>query len=69
MKAVKALLTEKVIQPVLVIAGKSDHAVGPEHHQRFKFQTQHVHIINGRHHPYIENQLEFKNAILDFISL
>ncbi len=61
------LLTEKITLPVLVIVGKFDDAVGPEHHQTFKFINQEVHILSGSHHPYIENQTGFKKAILDFV--
>lgn len=61
------LLTKKITHPVLVLAGKFDDAVGPKHHQKFEFINQKVHIVQGSHHPYIENQVEFKNAIMDFV--
>lgn len=60
-------LTKGISHPVLVLAGKHDHAVGPEHHQRFNFNNQDVLVLEGSHHPYIENQSDFKDAIINFI--
>lgn len=59
-------LTEQINRPVLVIAGRFDDAVGPGHHQTFKFKNPKIRILLSSHHPYIENQLEFKDAILNF---
>ncbi|MGY0694423.1 hypothetical protein ACW2QC_16860 [Virgibacillus sp. FSP13] len=33
-----ALATENLDLPVLVLTGKHDHAVGPDHHDTFKLQ-------------------------------
>jgi proline iminopeptidase len=60
-------LTNKITKPVLVIAGEHDDAVGPTHHQKFKFKNQQVRLLKSSHHPYIEDQLEFKDAILNFV--
>ncbi|HWL24348.1 MAG TPA: alpha/beta hydrolase [Ureibacillus sp.] len=60
------LLTEHLTKPVLVITGKFDYAVGPGHHHTFKFKYPKLSILESSHHPYIENQLEFKEAILNF---
>jgi proline iminopeptidase len=60
------VLTQKIKVPALIIAGEFDDAVGPVH-QKFKFSNQKIHLIKTAHHPYIENQQEFKNAVLDFI--
>ena len=60
-------LTENILKPVLVIAGKDDHAVGPNHQQLFRFPNAELKILNSGHHPYIENQSEFKAAVLDFV--
>lgn len=62
-------LIEQLSRPVLVIAGKYDDAVGPTHHHTFKFKDPKVRLLESSHHPYIENQLEFKDAILYFIKI
>jgi proline iminopeptidase len=59
-------LTKYLTRPVLVIAGIFDGAVGPGHHHTFEFKNPKVRILESSHHPYIENQLEFKDAILNF---
>ncbi|WP_249872676.1 alpha/beta fold hydrolase [Oceanobacillus saliphilus] len=61
------LLSKDILKPVLIIAGDYDDAVGPKHHQLFNFPNSKTRVINGGHHPYIENQLEFKDAILNFV--
>ncbi len=61
-------LTINIHKPVLVIAGKNDHAVGPKHHQLFNFPNSIVNVLNSGHHPYIENGLEFKDAVLHFVT-
>lgn len=60
------LLTKQIIRLVLVISGRFDNAVGPSHHHFFKFKNPKVRILESSHHPYIESQLEFKDAILNF---
>ena len=62
------LQTPKIKAPVLIIAGEYDDAVGPVH-QKFKFKNQKIHLLKTAHHPYIENQQEFKHAVLNFIDL
>lgn len=59
--------TDEINKPVLVFAGEYDHAVGPNHHRLFKFKNSEVRVLKSSHHPYIENQLEFKDAILNFV--
>ncbi|MDN5342582.1 MAG: proline iminopeptidase [Oceanotoga sp.] len=61
------LLTKNIKKPVLVITGEFDDAIGPEHYLSFKFENIVIHKIKSSHHPYIENQIEFKNIIEDFI--
>lgn len=61
------VLTKHIHQPALVIAGKHDHAVGPHHHESFQFLDSKVHVLPGSHHPYMENQTDFKEAILKFV--
>lgn len=61
-------LSDKILKPVLVIAGEHDHAVGPNHHKLFNFPKSEVKVLNSSHHPYIENRVEFKNVVLHFIN-
>lgn len=62
-----SLMTKEINKPVLIIAGEFDDAVGPHHHQSFKFRNSKVIVLESSHHPYTENQLEFKEAILDVV--
>lgn len=57
-----------VTQPVLVIAGAKDYAVGPDEHKRFRFPNQKVAVIDGGHISYYENNAEFVGAIRDFMA-
>lgn len=57
-----------VTQPVLVIAGAKDYAVGPDEHKRFRFPNQKVVVIDGGHISYYENNAEFVGAIRDFMA-
>lgn len=61
-------LTNEINKPVLVIAGEYDDAVSPNHHRLFKFKNSEVRVLKSAHHPYIENQLEFKDAIIKFVN-
>lgn len=61
-------VTVNIQKPVLIIAGKFDHAVGPKHHLLFKFPNPIVEVLNSAHHPYIENELEFTKVILQFVN-
>jgi len=63
------LLSNNILKPVLIIAGDYDDAVGPKHQQLFNFPKFKIRVISGSHHPYIENQLEFKDAILNFVKV
>ncbi|MHA3225835.1 alpha/beta fold hydrolase [Globicatella sulfidifaciens] len=59
-------LSSDILKSVLIIAGEDDNAVGPKHHQLFNFPNSKTSVIDGSHHPYIENQLKFRDAILNF---
>ncbi|PAD84684.1 hypothetical protein CHH57_03595 [Niallia circulans] len=61
-------LLREIQKPTLIIAGKSDHAVGTNHHLTFPCENAVIHYINGGHHPYIENQDAFKEAVLSFVN-
>ena len=60
-------ITESIHKPMLVITGEYDHAVGPNHYQLFCFPKSEVTVLKSGHHPYIETQLEYKNAVLQFV--
>lgn len=59
--------TNYVDAPTLVLSGREDHIVGPEHYRRFQFPNQTVEILEGKHHPYIENQQAFRKAVRSFL--
>lgn len=60
-------LLKDIRKPILIIAGKFDDAVGPNHHLSFSSKEANIFVINGGHHPYIENQESFKDAVLSYI--
>ncbi|MEC2158841.1 alpha/beta fold hydrolase [Virgibacillus halodenitrificans] len=60
-------LTNQISSPTLVIAGAYDDAVGPSHHKLFGFKNSTEVMLASAHHPYIENQSEYKNTIMNFI--
>lgn len=60
-------VTEKITNPVLVVAGNEDYAVGPNHHENFKFPNMKIKVLSGKHMLYIENQEEVKSVIEDFV--
>lgn len=59
--------TKYIDAPTLVMSGREDHAIGPDHYQRFKFPNQTVEILEDKHHPYLENQELFQQVICSFI--
>ncbi|WP_188456324.1 alpha/beta fold hydrolase [Virgibacillus oceani] len=61
-------ITDKINVPVLVITGRYDDAIGPAHHQTFKFYNSMVNVLNSKHHPYMEDPLAFNKAIAAFIN-
>lgn len=60
-------LTPTVKTPVLVITGKKDHSIGPEHYKLFKFPNQVVKVIDGGHVLYHEQNKVFENTVIDFV--
>ncbi len=60
-------ITKKINNPVLVIAGNEDYAVGPDHHENFIFPNMKIKIISGKHMLYMENKEEVKSVIEAFI--
>lgn len=63
-----SLRTPNVQTHVLVITGDRDHAVGPEHFQRFRFPHQTVQHIDGSHLLYYENSDEFVAAVRGWVT-
>ncbi|PFD96760.1 hypothetical protein COE15_19050 [Bacillus cereus] len=59
-------ITAEISVPTLVISGKYDDAVGPDHYKKFKFPNMSVTILEDKHHPYLENKEEFRRAIQEF---
>lgn len=59
--------TSEIKVPVLVISGKKDWAVGPQHYKLFKFPHQTVSEIDGGHLLYFENNDEFRERVFSFI--
>ena len=63
-----APVTAGIAQPVLVITGSKDYAVGPDEYKRFRFPDQKTVILDGGHISYYENNAEFIAAIRDFMA-
>lgn len=61
-------LTSFISVPVLVLSGKYDFAIGPEHQEGFQFKQAVFKQFATGHHPYAEVPEEFTKAILDFIT-
>lgn len=59
--------TEDIDVPVLVIAGKLDYAIGPQHHRNFKFPNMCVKEIQGSHALYMEHTDEMAKVIREFL--
>lgn len=53
--------------PALVIAGAHDHAIGPTHHEGFRFPHQEVALLCGKHVPYQENTAQWLAVTEAFI--
>ena len=60
-------ITKEITIPVLVIAGDEDYAVGPNHHENFKFPNMKTKVLSGKHMLYMENQEEVKSVIEEFV--
>lgn len=61
-------LTSTIKQPVLIMTGDKDYAIGPEHYKSFSFPNQKtVHYIGG-HAPFQEEPQWFAEKILQFVN-
>lgn len=55
--------------PVLVISGKDDHMIGPDHHKAFRFPNQKVVLVPGKHFSMIEQPAEVGTALEAFAAM
>lgn len=60
-------LTSAVSAPVLILSGKYDYAIGPNHQEGFQFKNAVYKVMDSGHHPYIEDPIGFKNVVSEFI--
>ncbi|WP_066505334.1 alpha/beta fold hydrolase [Abyssisolibacter fermentans] len=56
-------LTSEIEVPTLVITGREDYAIGPNHYKKFKFPNCKIEKIDGKHGIYIEQTDELISAI------
>jgi proline iminopeptidase len=60
-------MTQQINVPVLVFSGKTDYAIGPEHHLLIRFPNQMVVRADVGHLPFLEAPEELKNSIDAFL--
>lgn len=60
-------LTSSISLPVLVLSGKYDFAIGPEHQNRFQFTNAVYQQLETGHHPYVEDPDAYSEMILRFV--
>lgn len=53
--------------PVLVLTGREDYVVGPNHYKSFRFPHQQVVVLPGKHVGMVENPKETNAAIKAFV--
>lgn len=58
----------EVLQPVLVIAGRRDYAIGPQEHLRFRFPDQKVIVLETGHMGYFDDNAAFVTAVREFLT-
>jgi proline iminopeptidase len=58
-----ATLTAQIKAPVLVITGKTDYCVGPDHYKLFRFPQQQVVQMQTGHVPFVEEPEAFRKAV------
>ncbi|WP_167855598.1 alpha/beta fold hydrolase [Hymenobacter fodinae] len=61
------LLTPQIQAPVLVVTGKTDYCVGPNHYKMFRFPNQQVVQMRTGHVPFVEEPEAFRKAVLSFV--
>ena len=60
--------TKDILCPVLVIAGTSDFAVGPDNYKSWQFKNMKVVLHNGGHFSFLENPQWFADIVLPFLN-
>ncbi len=63
----QAPATAALAMPVLVVSGKEDYVVGPEHYKTFRFPKQQVVVVPGRHFSMVEQPAEVDKALAGFV--
>ncbi|TGE26757.1 alpha/beta fold hydrolase [Hymenobacter metallicola] len=58
--------TATLKMPVLVISGRDDYMVGPDHYKSFHFPNQQNVVVPGKHYALLESPTEFKQAVAAF---
>lgn len=58
--------TASINVPVLVIAGKYDYSIGPEHYKTFKFPKATYRVMDTGHCPYQEQPEQFRKYVSKF---
>lgn len=61
-------LSSKISTKSLIIAGKSDYAIGVNHHKQFLFPNKKIVELNSGHLGYFEENETILNALLKFIN-
>jgi len=64
----QAPATAALTMPVLVVSGKEDYVVGPEHYKSFRFPKQQVAVVPGRHFSMIEQPAKVDKALAGFVA-
>lgn len=59
--------TSSIHQPVLLLNGRYDHAIGPNHHDGCAFPNATSHLLECGHHPYSEDPASFAQFIHEFV--
>jgi proline iminopeptidase len=54
--------------PVLVLAGKYDYSIGPDHHRAFRFPRATYRVMAAGHCPYQELPNQFRHYIRKFLA-
>lgn len=60
-------LTARIKCPVLVMTGRTDYAIGPDHYRSFKFPKREIVYYNGGHAPFQEEPQWFAEKIISFM--
>jgi proline iminopeptidase len=62
-----AAASTALTMPVLTISGTEDHMVGVDHYKSFRFPSQRVVLVPGKHYAMIEQTDEVAKALASFV--